>query len=99
MVMVQDRLEVCEAKIVEVSRDVQSVKVEMQKMQEILMKIKAQGTSSVTNINVNNINSKTEVTKEIETKVKVMIEKWVEKHVEKSQESTKTVIKSMTDKT
>merc|ERR1712159_395842 len=76
MVMVQDRLEVCEAKIVEVSRDVQSVKVEMQKMQEILMKIKAQGTSSVTNINVNNINSKTEVTKEIETKVKVMIEKW-----------------------
>merc|ERR1712118_444402 len=58
MIKVQHRLEASESKIIEVSRDVQSVKVEMKKMQEILMKINQQGsnvnTKTVTNIVNNN---------------------------------------------
>merc|ERR1719428_922415 len=75
MIKVQDRLVVSETKIREVSREVQSMKVEMQKMQEILLRVKEQQSESVTNTRI-------EVTKTVETRIVEMTQKWIEKHIE-----------------
>ena len=47
----------------------------MEKMQEILIKIKEQQTTTVTNTHVEKI------TKEVETKIEVMVEKWIERFI------------------
>eukprot|EP00746_Dinoflagellata_sp_MGD_P010951 gnl/MRDRNA2_/MRDRNA2_122811_c0_seq1.p1 gnl/MRDRNA2_/MRDRNA2_122811_c0~~gnl/MRDRNA2_/MRDRNA2_122811_c0_seq1.p1 ORF type:complete len:888 (+),score=218.55 gnl/MRDRNA2_/MRDRNA2_122811_c0_seq1:106-2769(+) len=92
IIQVQDRLLVSETKIIETSREVQTMKIEMQKMQEILVKIKEQQSETTT---TNTYVEK--VTKEVESRVETMVVNAVERYIEKTQESTTTVIKTMTE--